>query len=112
MDYLRYFDEINQECTVQIERMEVKSIDVVEKENENTLNKTEDNQSQASRVLVKRYRTRSSITQTDSLNVEMERKKLGLATGSKPKPAFIEYKGKLEYYTEFYDIAFAADTLL
>lgn len=99
-----------QECTVQIERLDIKLDEVIaEKENANTLNKTDENNCQ-----VKRYRTRSSVSQTESLEIksEIQRKRSQSSTEPKPKPAFIEYNGKVEYYTEFHDIAFAADTLL
>lgn len=89
------------------------NIETDEKENENTLNKTDETSSQSNDVPAKRYRTRSSVSKTETLQncSEVERKKRS-ATVPKPKPAFIEYKGKVDYYTDFNDIAFAADTLL
>lgn len=83
---------------------------VEEKENANILNKTDEGNIQTNIVAVKRYRTRSSVSRTESMEIIAKRPRP--AIGPKPKPAFIEYKGKVEYFTEFHDIAFAADTLL
>lgn len=84
---------------------------IKEKENENTLNKTEENKSQENSVIVRRYSTRSSVSRTESLEIS-SKKRPRTATEPRPKPSYIDYKGKVEYYTEFHDIAFAADTVL
>lgn len=82
----------------------------------NTLNQSTQNDGQSTNSPAKRYRTRSSAMQSDSTKengrLEIERKKSNAASVPRPKPAFIEYKGKVEYFTEFHDIAFAADNLL
>lgn len=122
---------MNQECSVRIEKLETKIDAVVEekenvvvqkeengvveeKENANTLNKTDENAGQVNVVSVRRYSTRSSVSRTESLEItsEIQRKRPRSATEPRPKPAYIEYKGKVEYFTDFHDIAFAADTLL
>lgn len=63
---------------------------------------------------VRRYRTRSSITLNDQQNVSLavKRKRDGAPSQPKPIPKFIEYNGKVEYYTTFIDIACACDNLL
>lgn len=108
------------ECSVRIERLEStvsenKASDGNGNENVNTLNQIAQNDSQSTRdVPEKRYRTRSSVLQSDSTteNGQTERKKSTSASVPRPKPTFIEYKGKVEYFTEFHDIAFASDNLL
>lgn len=88
----------------------------IEKENANTANEIAENNGPTDKVpSPKRYRTRSSVsglgvTLTDT-NAQMQRKSRSAAE-PRPKPQFIDYKGKVEYYTEFHDIAFASDTLL
>lgn len=52
----------------------------------------------------KRYRTRLS-TQVDQV-------KKNASTQPRPKLSFIEYKGKVDYYTQFVDIAMVSDSLL
>lgn len=104
---------MNQECTVRIEKLELHLHEVVEaqeKENSNTTNCPDLNGIQTP---AKRYRTRSSVSKTESTetHVQIQRKQRPL-TEPKPKPQFIDYKGKVEYYTEFCDIAFASDNLL
>lgn len=63
---------------------------------------------------VRRYRTRSSITLNDQQNdgLAVKRKRDGTPSQPQPKPKFIEYNGKVEYYTNFIDIACACDNLL
>lgn len=111
------------ECSVQIERLESTAYEnqITDgnanengNENVNTLNQIPQNDGQSTDAPVKRYRTRSSVLQSDSTteNGQIERKKSNSVSVPKPKPAFIEYKGKVEYFTEFHDIAFAADNLL
>lgn len=78
-----------------------------DKENEN---KTDESASSPPR----RYRTRSSLLKSDTndSHAQPPPKKERAPVAPKPKPAFIDYKGKVEYYTEFNDIAFASDILL
>lgn len=59
----------------------------------------------------KRYRTRSSVLSQNGLNHQDQEPK-SKQRETTAKPAFIEYKGKVEYFTEFFDIAFASDNLL
>lgn len=108
------------DCSVRIERLEStvvyekKTIDEDGNENVNTLNQITPNNDQNTNSSAKRYRTRSSVLQSDSNKVDgqTERKKSNSTNVPRPKPAFIEYKGKVEYFTEFHDIAFASDNLL
>lgn len=104
------------ECTVRIERLESNTVEtnaIEEIENVNTLNQqtTENNGQNSVSMPAKRYRTRSSVIQSEEV-IQIERKKSNSAGVPRPKPSFIEYKGKVEYFTEFHDIAFAADNLL
>lgn len=110
------YGQIKQECTVRIERLDVNFEEVnqlTEKENSNTLNKIDENNGQVANLPARRYSTRSSVNRIDSTetNGYIQRKERSV---SKPqtKPQFIDYKGKVEYYTEFHDIAFASDNLL
>lgn len=103
------------ECTVRLERLEskpraeTKTID----ENINTLNQITEPNGQNVGSPAKRYRTRSSVLQTDNNgDGKIQPKKANTAAVPRPKPAFIDYKGKVEYHTEFHDIAFASDNLL
>lgn len=110
--YLSSEQKKNKECTVRIERLESNDLEkkaIDEIENVNTLNQITQNNAPA-----KRYRTRSSVMQSDSLTdgVQPERKKSNSIGIPRPKPSFIEYNGKVEYFTEFHDIAFASDNLL
>lgn len=102
----------NKECTVRIERLESNDLEknaIDGIENVDTLNQITQNNAPA-----KRYRTRSSVMQSDSLTdgVQPERKKSNSIGIPRPTPSFIEYNGKVEYFTEFHDIAFASDNLL
>lgn len=113
--FIDYFLKTIQECSVRIERLEIYNDKVVqpdEKENANTLSEINENNGQINEVPAKRYRTRSSVSGlsvANDTNGQIQRKP---PTEPKPKPQFIDYKGKVEYYTEFHDIAFASDTLL
>lgn len=91
---------------------EKQTIDEIE--NVNTLNQITQNDGQNICSTAKRYRTRSSVLQSDSPNDgnQLVRKKSNSVGIPRPIPAFIEYKGKVEYFTEFHDIAFASDNLL
>lgn len=110
----------NKECSVRIERLEStayekKTTDNGNENDVNTLNQIAPNGGQNTPSSpAKRYRTRSSLRLGDSNNDhgQIERKKSESASVPRPKPAFIEYKGKVEYFTEFHDIAFASDNLL
>lgn len=107
----------NQECSVRIERLETTVCEnqVTDgNENVNTLNQNTQNDGQSTNSPAKRYRTRFSVAQNGSTAEigHTERKRSNVASVPRPKPAFIEYKGKVEYFTEFHDIAFAADNLL
>lgn len=107
-----------QECSVRIERLETNSNDTVlaevtENDNkQNTFNKTEENQSKIVCLPTNRYRTRSSITRAESQENNLQISQAKKPYVPRPKPAFIEYKGKVDYFTEFHDIAFASDSLL
>lgn len=109
-------NEFEQECSVRIERIEpvVNGDETIEeKENTNTQNKlNESNGKLVSCSPPKRYRTRSSVTKTETQEIERKRQRNDSNPVDQPKPAFIEYKGKVDYFTEFFDIAFASDTLL
>lgn len=104
------------ECTVRIERLDLKEIENKSNdENINTLNKNTENHGQTVDAPAKRYRTRSSVSQSDNMlngDGQIKPKKSSTAAIPRPKPAFIEYKGKVEYFTDFHDIAFASDNLL
>lgn len=105
------------ECTVRIERLDSNVVEnniTDEIENVNTLNQIAENDATNISEPAKRYRTRSSVTQSDSRNgdVQLQRKKSNSVSVPRPKPSFIEYNGKVEYFTEFHDIAFASDNLL
>lgn len=75
--------------------------------NNKDLNKLNNNATNGSN---KRYRTRSSVLSQNGLNHQQQEPKS--KQGTTTKPAFIEYKGKVAYFTEFFDIAFASDNLL
>lgn len=60
----------------------------------------------------KRYKTRSSVTANTAISIssyEINERPKALP---RPKPAFIDYNGKVEYHTEMHDIAFNSDKLL
>lgn len=86
---------------------------LVEKQ-ENTFTKTEENPKKMVCTPSNRYRTRSSVTKTESQenNSQISQNKTKKPYVPRPKPSFIEYKGKVDYFTEFHDIAFASDNLL
>lgn len=93
--------------------MSVEEVDrIIEKENSNTSNKIDENNDQVVSVPAKRYSTRSSINRTDSAENGLIQRKKSDAPRPKTIPQFIDYKGKVEYFTEFFDIAFASDNLL
>lgn len=60
-----------------------------------------------------RYRTRSSMNATNDTEActRPVREKKGPAP-PRPKPSFIEYKGKVEYHTDLHDIANMSHELL
>lgn len=59
----------------------------------------------------KRYRTRLS-TQNTLAVTQVDQVKKNASTQPRPKLSFIEYKGKVDYYTQFVDIAMVSDSLL
>lgn len=115
--FLFKFKKKHKECSVRIERLELESNEdqtIDGNENINSLNQIAENNDQKMCSPVKRYRTRSSLLRSDLVNgdAQMQQKKSSSVSIPRPKPAFIDYKGKVEYYTEFHDIAFASDNLL
>lgn len=103
------------ECLVFVEKLDDGTTPLSESNNQNQLKNdsvmTNDTLMQPAR----RYSTRLSTASNGSngvLNSEPTIKRVRSAAVPRPKPAFIEYKGKVEYYTEFHDIAFASDNLL
>lgn len=91
--------------------------DTADKENNTVPNSNiRKNDSTCDLPSAKRYMTRRSAAlnaddQTSILNTQ-QIKRACAPTQPRQPPAFIEYKGKLEYYTHFVDIAVAADTML
>lgn len=93
--------------------MNVEEVDQLsEKENANTLNKPEENGAQEVCLPPKRYSTRSSVSRIVSTESTQIQRRERSAPRPKTIPQFIDYKGKVEYFTDFIDIAFASDNLL
>lgn len=60
------------------------------------------------------HRTRSSLNAASNTNGTRTRsaRTKSLPAPPRPKPSFIEYKGKVEYHTELHDIALMSHELL
>lgn len=68
-------------------------------------------------VVTRRYNTRSSINAISEMTLVSTKRRRTISTENTPKLPkepikFIEYNGKVEYYTEFHDIAIASAKLL
>lgn len=110
-------DNSPKECIVLVERLDAAANLASNNGSDESLEKLSDNTGKSNQENfqpAKRYRTRLSITQNSPIEEGkyVPKPRDRSEPIPRPKPAFIEYKGKIEYYTEFHDIAFAADNLL
>lgn len=121
----QYLPKNPKDCYVSIERLNIEdetastTQDTIDKENNIATNlNIRKNDSLIDPPPAKRYMTRRSAALSanngTSLSNNAQRTKKRAHTSAQPRkpPAFIEYKGKVEYCTHFVDIAVAADTLL
>lgn len=65
-------------------------------------------------VVTRRYNTRARSNSTVPSTIEITKRRRSTSIEFKPRQpvAFIQYNGKVEYYTEFHDIASASAQLL
>lgn len=65
-------------------------------------------------TVTRRYNTRRAASGTITTTVEGKKRQRSCSIEAKPKQpvAFVEYNGKVEYYTQFQDIASASAQLL
>lgn len=119
----QYLSKNTKDCYVSIEKLHIeekktfKKHDTAYKENDTVTNlNIRKNDSPSNLPPAKRYMTRRSAAlnadnQMSLPNIQ-QTTRARAATQPRQPPSFIEYKGKVEYYTHFVDIAVAADTLL
>lgn len=109
----------SQKCEVRLVRLKSNgNASPLPIENTNSIEKLE-NENEADEVIPAtppsnhRYKTRSSMNGTNDTQIRTRpvREKKEPAP-PRPKPSFIEYKGKVEYHTELHDIAHMSHQLL
>lgn len=120
----QYRPKNTKDCYISIKRLDIKdekasiTQDTADKENNTALSSNiRKNDLPSDPPPAKRYITRRSAAigtnnQNQSIPNTQQTKRAHAPTQPRQPPAFIEYKGKVEYYTHFVDIAVAADTLL
>lgn len=95
-------------CYVRVENLSLKKIETMS-QTQTVSADTFEQKTEQSTVRESRYSTRSKRSYANVIENETKRK-----PESKPRevPAFIDYKGSVEYYIDFQDIAHAAGRIL